>query len=718
MKTKLFTLLFFVNASIFAQLINDNFDSETPGNLPEGWVINYNGAGVEQQQVVNTTYVSPSNSFELVSASLLAQIYKPFSTTENKLSIEVNMKSESSLANQTGYFSFYNTSENDHLAIVEFNNNKIITYYHNGNASDKYVIQDYEVDTCYNIKIEADLINRVYQVYINGTLASGTYNASTTNEFSMSPTNEPNSIVIASGNGGSNKMWFDDVKLYETPDLVAHYPFNGNANDESGNANHGTVNGATLTTDRHGVADKAYYFDGEDDFIECITQVGPFGTDSRTISFWAKTDVVPNASIQQNAVLSYGGNINTGGSRFEILLNPKCRGLAVDVSSKYFTKDFDNSDDDWHFYTVVYDNSISNALSDLKLYADGQLLTSVCNSNGDIDINTLNEQVLNIGRLFYTGQPRYYRGSIDEIKIYNYALSDEEVSAEASSLIAYYPFNGDANDYSGNDHHGTVYGATLTDDKDGTTDSAYYFDGIDNYIDIGDWENGGPMSFTFWARWDAFNTWSRIIDIGNGTRNDDIMVANESNTSDLSFYVHRSDLDDFKIMSIPEITQSQWDFFTATVNSDGVMKLYKNATFLSEITDGYTPNYVLRIEQYLGKSLYSGDQYFNGAIDELRIFDKSLIQQEITDIYEAGVLEVTNYDTTNELIYASENILYIKNGNTNYKQIALYNLVGQQVYQNNEVTFPLDINFLKTGVYVVKLMDVTGTNTSKKIIIK
>jgi len=718
MKTKLFTLLFFVNASIFAQLINDNFDSETPGNLPEGWVINYNGAGVEQQQVVNTTYVSPSNSFELVSASLLAQIYKPFSTTENKLSIEVNMKSESSLANQTGYFSFYNTSENDHLAIVEFNNNKIITYYHNGNASDKYVIQDYEVDTWYNIKIEADLINRVYQVYINGTLASGTYNASTTNEFSMSPTNEPNSIVIASGNGGSNKMWFDDVKLYETPDLVAHYPFNGNANDESGNANHGTVNGATLTTDRHGVADKAYYFDGEDDFIECITQVGPFGTDSRTISFWAKTDVVPNASIQQNAVLSYGGNINTGGSRFEILLNPKCRGLAVDVSSKYFTKDFDNSDDDWHFYTVVYDNSISNALSDLKLYADGQLLTSVCNSNGDIDINTLNEQVLNIGRLFYTGQPRYYRGSIDEIKIYNYALSDEEVSAEASSLIAYYPFNGDANDYSGNDHHGTVYGATLTDDKDGTTDSAYYFDGIDNYIDIGDWENGGPMSFTFWARWDAFNTWSRIIDIGNGTRNDDIMVANESNTSDLSFYVHRSDLDDFKIMSIPEITQSQWDFFTATVNSDGVMKLYKNATFLSEITDGYTPNYVLRIEQYLGKSLYSGDQYFNGAIDELRIFDKSLIQQEITDIYEAGVLEVTNYDTTNELIYASENILYIKNGNTNYKQIALYNLVGQQVYQNNEVTFPLDINFLKTGVYVVKLMDVTGTNTSKKIIIK
>jgi len=44
--------------------------------------------------------------------------------------------------------------------------------------------------------------------------------------------------------------------------LVAHYPFNGNANDESGNANHGTVNGATHTTDRFGNANKAYCFDG------------------------------------------------------------------------------------------------------------------------------------------------------------------------------------------------------------------------------------------------------------------------------------------------------------------------------------------------------------------------------------------------------------------------------------------------------------------------
>ena len=44
--------------------------------------------------------------------------------------------------------------------------------------------------------------------------------------------------------------------------LVAYYPFNGNANDESGNGHHGTVMGATLTSDRFGRPNKAYHFNG------------------------------------------------------------------------------------------------------------------------------------------------------------------------------------------------------------------------------------------------------------------------------------------------------------------------------------------------------------------------------------------------------------------------------------------------------------------------
>ena len=69
--------------------------------------------------------------------------------------------------------------------------------------------------------------------------------------------------------------------------LVGFWPFNGNANDESGNGNHGTVNGATLTNDRNGVSNSAYNFDGLDDFIS-TNYSGILGSSSRSVSFWAK----------------------------------------------------------------------------------------------------------------------------------------------------------------------------------------------------------------------------------------------------------------------------------------------------------------------------------------------------------------------------------------------------------------------------------------------
>tara|TARA_B100000902_G_C26670287_1_gene602721 strand:- start:79 stop:306 length:228 start_codon:yes stop_codon:yes gene_type:complete len=56
---------------------------------------------------------------------------------------------------------------------------------------------------------------------------------------------------------------FGQVPNYvPTNGLVGYWPFNGNANDESVNTNNGTVNGATLTTDRFGNANSAYDFDG------------------------------------------------------------------------------------------------------------------------------------------------------------------------------------------------------------------------------------------------------------------------------------------------------------------------------------------------------------------------------------------------------------------------------------------------------------------------
>ncbi len=89
--------------------------------------------------------------------------------------------------------------------------------------------------------------------------------------------------------------------------LVAYYPFNGNANDESGNGNHGTAfNGATLTEDRFGNNYSAYYFDGEDDYIDFPETVFGASISEFTLSTWVLTNDKDYSEIQK---IVYKGNI-------------------------------------------------------------------------------------------------------------------------------------------------------------------------------------------------------------------------------------------------------------------------------------------------------------------------------------------------------------------------------------------------------------------------
>src|ERR1700733_10715107 len=77
--------------------------------------------------------------------------------------------------------------------------------------------------------------------------------------------------------------------------LVAWYPFNGNANDESGNGNNGTNYGATLTTDRFGDSNKAYYFNGTSSYISGLLSSIKLKNTGITISLWLKSiKVSPN----------------------------------------------------------------------------------------------------------------------------------------------------------------------------------------------------------------------------------------------------------------------------------------------------------------------------------------------------------------------------------------------------------------------------------------
>ncbi len=208
-----------------------------------------------------------------------------------------------------------------------------------------------------------------------------------------------------------------------TNGLVGYWPFCGNANDLSGNGNNGTVNGATLTNDRFGLANSAYSFDGVNDFVQC-TQSGISGNHSVTVSFWIKS------GIGSGHVFSYGGN-GSSGNDFRVLINSygSCgNSIAFDIynSGTGFTTTFGNF---WDNYTIVYNSSLGNSVLSSSIYKNGTLLSNSCFTSNAVATNFLNNFPITFGRYHGTIPTDYLNGQLDDIGIWNRALNAAEIQA-------------------------------------------------------------------------------------------------------------------------------------------------------------------------------------------------------------------------------------------------------------------------------------------------
>jgi hypothetical protein len=220
-----------------------------------------------------------------------------------------------------------------------------------------------------------------------------------------------------------------------TNGLVGWWPFNGNANDESGNGNNGTVNGAILTSDRFGNANGAYSFDGVSSFIS-TNYPGILGTETRSIAFWARQSQA-NTSSNSQIVLGWGGNlcgpagIATG---FYCAFNigvPNTNGISIDAneSGATYNTPIPVSDNNWHHYIFIKDQN-STSTSSIKIYQDGMLMSQQIGSYfPNATINTISNTPLIFGkRTFTCSSDRFYEGQSDDIGIWNRALTQEEIT--------------------------------------------------------------------------------------------------------------------------------------------------------------------------------------------------------------------------------------------------------------------------------------------------
>jgi hypothetical protein len=210
-----------------------------------------------------------------------------------------------------------------------------------------------------------------------------------------------------------------------TNGLVGWWPFNGNANDESGNGNHGTVNGATLTSDRNGAGNKAYNFDGINDYIQTSFE-GISGSNSRTFSFWAKTSGINGDKNQNMNSICYGDDGT--GAVYEVALNHGCEGFTLDINNGVNTKSIITSNNTWKNYVLVFDNTLGDNFNAIKYYCNGILLNSTCQIGELTQINTQTINPIVIGA-YWNHLARFFQGQLDDIAIYNRVLKQEEITA-------------------------------------------------------------------------------------------------------------------------------------------------------------------------------------------------------------------------------------------------------------------------------------------------
>lgn len=435
--------------------------------------------------------------------------------------------------------------------------------------------------------------------------------------------------------------------------LVAFYPFNGNANDESGNANNPTFigSGVTLTTDRFGSADKAYYFDGNTDSYIRIP-ADNFPTTDRTISFWFYAEQLDNHPTP----LSYGGDvcnnsvlmiINKGDYLNSYTVLSHC--AANFISAPYSSPPINN----WYYLTMT----ISGVTQ--KIFING-VLQETANTFSVPTFVTGKSAIF--GAILYTdGNTVYdeptageFQGKLDDFRFYDHALSDAQVlqlyNNESSGLVASYPFNGNTNDSSGNFNDGIIHNGIYDKDRYGNDQSSMYFDGVDSYVEGMNPGNNlpvgnSPRTFCAWVNNIEYHQWgSNIFHYGTAQAaptNFHFLITNVLGLGNGYGYG--------VVYGNTNLNDSTWHFVTGVYEggTERNVKLYVDGKLDATGSITTEPNTVLTNNWRIGLFMGGGTP-FNGNIDELKVFNVALTDQDIWDMYKATT-------TAPSLLYPANN---------------------------------------------------------------
>ncbi len=236
----------------------------------------------------------------------------------------------------------------------------------------------------------------------------------------------PADLTLTAYGKQTNYLVTNEWVTFNVKGLTSEYLFNGNANDTSGNGNHGSAYNAALTSDRFGNLNSAYDFNGINSFVQTPLNMG--GLTGLTYSAWVKPTGSVSGTKQYTIISQYDG-----GTEYDVMKlfyndnNDKkfqgqvCGGfyqggtLVINPNVSDFNQ--------WYFVVLAYDGTAPD-YQRLKLYVNNSL---VATSNGQSILKYNTQYKLRIGAK--QDEVNFlFKGAIDDVRIFNRALSDSEIS--------------------------------------------------------------------------------------------------------------------------------------------------------------------------------------------------------------------------------------------------------------------------------------------------
>lgn len=447
--------------------------------------------------------------------------------------------------------------------------------------------------------------------------------------------------------------------------------------DISGNGNTGTM--VSMTSGGNQIAGKraqALFFDGNVDSISLASNPVTSVSNPSSVCSWANTnDISASTGGYNQTILNlytnsnngiHIGNVANSGSFFA-----SYRSGGVYYGAQSTVQVFSNNT--WVHVCYVWNGS------GITLYANGVSIASTTNSDSAGTVNT-------IGAHNDLGDGAW-SGSIDDLRIYNRALSLTEIKQIYQSgalvlnslpnktvvlqktpsnflsngLVGYWSFDGSkinwatnrVTDSSGNGNTGTIINmSTTTSPSQGKMGQALSFDGINDFVSVGstnaDFERTDPFSFSLWSKWSGTtDNFYSFLGRSNGLAGTYFFwagsaLASLANANSIVFAIDGSNATALDVSTATNSVLGSTNAWThIVVTYDGTssvsgVKIYVNGTSMvltthqSDLSASIKPSVDWRI----------GDDYtndwMNGQIDEVRIYNRVLSETEVRQLYLQG----------------------------------------------------------------------------------